>query len=427
MLVSAGNHNLGWAGTTRDAEETLADYPDYLFQPECGLCEPATAAIAVTVGSVAEFIEPAVQRGARAENLNKAVADVHEPTPVTRIGPGLNGAVKPEFVAPGGNIVFEGLLDARRAVDDDAGVSTMSFAHTHLQGLFGYGSAARLRGSAVADLAALIWHSLKQYFGEDPHPNLVRALLAAAADVPAPLETLIQPDHGAEGVQRVCGYGLIDEDYLLHSGDRRVTLVTQSSIRIDSFLVFEVPVPAEFRRAEGDKRVIVSLAYDPPVRRTGRIPRRRALLFADPRQDSRRGDRSVLAYHVGQARRGETPSGETAGSVSGTVQVPTENQVPRPWQQARSNEQNGHSSAKAPTTAIRGTSSHRGPGTGLRTRSPNRTSHSPSPWKLPRSRSPQPRPKPGAGTSATTRTGTGLIGFISTGCGHGISGRSAVN
>ena len=152
IVVSAGNHNLGWAGTTRDAEETLADYPDYLFQPECGLCEPATAAIAVTVGSVAEFIEPAVQRGARAENLNKAVADVHEPTPVTRIGPGLNGAVKPEFVAPGGNIVFEGLLDARRAVDDDAGVSTMSFAHTHLQGLFGYGSepATRLR-------AWLIW------------------------------------------------------------------------------------------------------------------------------------------------------------------------------------------------------------------------------------------------------------------------------
>ena len=66
--------------------------------------------------------------GGEGENLDKAVANVHEPTPVTRIGPGLNGAVKPEFVAPGGNIVFEGLLDARRAVDDDAGVSTMSFA-----------------------------------------------------------------------------------------------------------------------------------------------------------------------------------------------------------------------------------------------------------------------------------------------------------
>jgi hypothetical protein len=252
---------------TRDAEEILADYPDYLFHPDCGLCEPATAAIPITVGSVAEYVEPAVQRGVRAENLSQAVAAVDEPTPTTRIGPGLNDAVKPEFVAPGGNVLFEGMQSARRAIDDDPGIAVMSLSSTHLDGLFCYGAATSYAAPRVAHLAAHAWHSLSQYFGEDPHPNLVRALLAVSAEIPQAIHDRIDPAHGAEGVRKVCGYGMIDEDFIRHSGDGRVTLVAQAAVRIDSFMVFEIPVPEEFRLADGNKRVIVSLAYDPPVRR----------------------------------------------------------------------------------------------------------------------------------------------------------------
>ena len=92
-------------------------------------------------------------------------------------------------------------------------------------------------------------------------------MLATAAVVPQALRERIEPLHGEDGVLRVCGYGMIDEDHALHSGDRRVTLVAQSSIPLDSFQLYEVPVPEEFRRAAGKKRVCVSLAFDPPVRR----------------------------------------------------------------------------------------------------------------------------------------------------------------
>src|SRR5262249_18237075 len=103
--------------------------------------------------------------------------------------------------------------------------------------------------------------------GEEPDPNLVRAVLATAAVVPEALRERIEPLRGVDGVQNVCGYGLIDEDHALHSGDRRVTLVAQSSIPVDSFQLYEVPVPEEFRTARGKKRVLVALAFDPPVRR----------------------------------------------------------------------------------------------------------------------------------------------------------------
>lgn len=53
LIVSAGNHNLGTAGNASDAEEIVQSYPEFLFEPECGLCEPATAAIAITVGGIA--------------------------------------------------------------------------------------------------------------------------------------------------------------------------------------------------------------------------------------------------------------------------------------------------------------------------------------------------------------------------------------
>jgi hypothetical protein len=53
LVVSTGNHALGTGNTARDAESALADYPNYLLSPDCGLNEPATAAIAVTVGGIA--------------------------------------------------------------------------------------------------------------------------------------------------------------------------------------------------------------------------------------------------------------------------------------------------------------------------------------------------------------------------------------
>ena len=44
-------------------------------------------------------------------------------------------------------------------------------------------------------------------------------------------------------------------------------MVYQGSISLDHFNVFAVPIPDEFRYASGERKIIVTLAYDPPVRR----------------------------------------------------------------------------------------------------------------------------------------------------------------
>ena len=104
LVVSAGNHQLGSGNNPRDAEEVLTGYPHYLFEADCGLCDPATAAIPLTVGGIAQHDEPEVRRGARQDSIVRTIAVNDEPMPVTRIGPGLAGAIKPEFVAYCGNL-----------------------------------------------------------------------------------------------------------------------------------------------------------------------------------------------------------------------------------------------------------------------------------------------------------------------------------
>lgn len=266
LVVSAGNQGLGWGDSTRDAEAVLRDYPAYLFEEDCGLCEPATAAIALTVGGITERDQPEVPPPAREGDLIQAIAGPMEPTPTTRIGPGLNGGIKPEFVAHAGNLTFEGAGSAR-STRANRGVAVMSLSHRPVQTPFTFDVGTSFAAPQVARIASLVWKSLSDYLGEDPHPNLVRAVLASAANVPNPLRDLIEPLRGKAGVRQVCGYGMIDEDLALNSGDRRATLVAQDQVLIDAFRIYEVPAPDEFRQTPGSKKVIVALAYDPPVRR----------------------------------------------------------------------------------------------------------------------------------------------------------------
>ena len=47
-------------------------------------------------------------------------------------------------------------------------------------------------------------------------------------------------------------------------------MVSQGSIGLDRFQIFEIPTPVEFWRSAGEKSIRVSLAYDPPVNRRQR-------------------------------------------------------------------------------------------------------------------------------------------------------------
>lgn len=266
LVVSAGNNGSMWTGNAKEAEQALKNYPKQLAAPEARLAEPATAAIAVTVGALIEHDVVAVRRGLGAGDMVRCLGKSSEPSPFTRVGPGLSKSVKPEFVDFGGGLVWEGTAGHRRIRTDDA-ISVMSFEREHTKRLFAYDVGTSFAAPRVARTAALLWHKLRADLGEEPHPNLVRAVLATSATVPAASRTLIESTFGDEAVMHVCGYGQIDEDLALNSGDRRVTLVAQAELQLDHFRIYEVPTPDDFKQAAGDKVITVALAFDPPVRR----------------------------------------------------------------------------------------------------------------------------------------------------------------
>jgi hypothetical protein len=270
IVVSAGNTSRAHANTPAEAEAVLQNYPQYLFDPECALSDPATAAIALTVGSISQFAAPAIRAGARAGDFARAVAGVDEPSPFTRVGLGVNRAVKPDLVYYGGNLLFEGVGNQYRRVrteNPDAGVAVMSFSHQPLDTLFSFRVGTSQAAPPVARMSAIIWSQVEAAVQGDLDPNLIRALLANSATVPEASSNRIAPIEGDQGILRVCGYGLPDAELALESGDRRVTLIAQGSIALDTLILYEVPVPDVLRNAPGRKRIITSLAFDPPVRR----------------------------------------------------------------------------------------------------------------------------------------------------------------
>ncbi|MFO1065388.1 MAG: S8 family peptidase [Pirellulales bacterium] len=266
LVLCTGNHNRDDARNSSEAEAVVVGYPDYLFAPECGLAEPATAAIPITVGGITESATPAVRLGRARDDITFGIAQPLQPSPFTRIGPGINDAIKPEFVAFAGNSAFRG-MSGFRTVASDNGMSVMSLSHSPSERLFSFDVGTSFAAPLVARTAAIAWKEIETQLGREPQANLIRALLAGAAAIPEPIRQLLKTSRDEDEIRRVCGYGLIDEELAIQSADRYVTMLYEGNIQLDTIEVFEVPIPAEFREASGRKRITVALAFNPPVRR----------------------------------------------------------------------------------------------------------------------------------------------------------------
>lgn len=267
FVVAAGNNRAVMTHNSEEAEAILQTFPASLFDTSARLDDPATSAIAITVGSLAQTDMIALQQGTRQDDIAQTIARSDCPSPFTRTGPGIARGLKPEFVDYGGNLAIRGFGAIRRIAAEPA-TSTMSLSHEPTRSLFAYDVGTSFAVPRTARKAALAWHALSNVLQTDPDPNLVRALLAVSASVPANAQDLLSVLPGPEDkIARACGYGLIDLDLAMDSADRRVCLVKQDRLILDSFKVYEVPVPAEFCSAPGRKTISVSLAFDPPVRK----------------------------------------------------------------------------------------------------------------------------------------------------------------
>lgn len=259
FVVSTGNLSLDGL-----PDDPIASFPDYLLEDRARLVDPATALNAVTVGGLArhEATRGQQQRTERIED--RPIARTGHPFPLTRSGPTVNGAIKPDFVDHAGNLAVVRLTG--RTTHRGLGVVTTN-------GGFAGGHAFREEiGTSFA--APAVAHRAAKLLRRTPGAshNLLRALLGAHAKWPEPSVPLLNPNDNAEGrekLTRLLGYGCINDGALEQSLDNVVSLICEEQIGNDRCQFYAVPIPDDFW--DGGRRtreVTVALAYSPAVRTT---------------------------------------------------------------------------------------------------------------------------------------------------------------
>jgi len=256
IIVAAGNRRPR-SGTRLD--QGVTHYPHYLLEPENRLFEPAGALNVVSVGSLAHGsgLDLTLAEDVR----GRPITEAGQPSPFSRAGPGVNGAVKPDLVDTGGTMIVDPLTAQMRDGETLATAGILTLHHRYVDQLFTARSGTSYAAPLVAAKAAQV---LTQF--PRATANLVRALLIGSArQDPATTETLAPL--GADAIKTVCGHGRVDVERAAFSDDARVVLFAEDELAVDHFAIYEVPCPEVFQTG-GRRSIQITLAYDPPVRHT---------------------------------------------------------------------------------------------------------------------------------------------------------------
>ena len=255
FVVPTGNYD----GEEHGPNNWLAEYPDYLTGPSSVLLDPAPALNALTVGSLARH-----ERNERwpSDPAYRPVARSDQPSPFTRHGPSVSGAIKPDLVDYGGNMMIDGRAGGN-PMRGQLGAGELSTSSNFATGRpFAEDSGTSYAAPRVANAAANILAELPS-----ASVDLCRALLVAHARTPIACADLFAGNDDA--LRDVTGYGLVDRSALYRSFEDCVTLWAEESLQDRHHHFYEIPVPAEFWHGDNRPREItVALAYRPPIRTT---------------------------------------------------------------------------------------------------------------------------------------------------------------
>ncbi|MBD2482067.1 S8 family peptidase [Planktothrix sp. FACHB-1365] len=273
FVISAGN---AFYEEAESDEQLKTDYPNYLLKTSARIIDPATSAIALTVGSLSlgrgSITEPSDVR-------RQAIAKLSGyPSPFTRTGFGVDGMIKPDVVDFGGDLVLDlsyreglGLPKTKILPDNVAGVSVVTLSKDFNSSLFQICSGTSFAAPRVANIAAQLFTKYP-----DASSNFIRALIVNCAVLPKEIPTQFQcqgKKSKSEHIKKrlaIYGYGQPDLQRAMYSAKNYVVLSEDNiSIKVGYFHIYEIPqLPPEFFEVKGTRILSITLAFDPPTRPT---------------------------------------------------------------------------------------------------------------------------------------------------------------
>jgi hypothetical protein len=271
IVISAGNVAEPCLEGFNTRDQLIQQCGRQLFKPEHRLIAPATVALGITVGAIARSAEPSQQRGI----TNVSSGDKDCVSVFTRIGSGVNGAIKPDVVDYGGNFcVTQAPRGTSRWNKNNLGLLETTLANNNKK-IFKKSCGTSFAAPRATHIIARIERALEKQLDEKPSANLIRAMFINSArhspNMIKSSEDFIDPEHTGENNPkqdrklRLYGFGKAN-DSLLYSAFNRVTLFAEDSLPLRSYHLYKIPVPKEFALIKANKEIAISLAYNPPAR-----------------------------------------------------------------------------------------------------------------------------------------------------------------
>lgn len=181
--------------------------------------------------------------------------------------------MKPEFVAYGGNFGvrrFAGGPPRWSDADPHLGEPTTRLTTEGDRPLAAV-SGTSLAAPQVSNAAAWALRAAETTLGS-ASANVARALLGACSETPpCGHDWLLDPDQNETWEKlRLAGYGVVNVGRVRASLSNDLCLIAASNVEEDHWHTYSVPLPAAFRLGTGSRGIVLSLAFDPPVRSSRR-------------------------------------------------------------------------------------------------------------------------------------------------------------
>lgn len=251
------------------------EYPEYLIAAQSAIIDPAPAMMVLTVGSISRH-NATIDSQKYPEIHQLSPASENQPSPFTRHGPSVKGAIKPELVAAGGNLASPMRQARAQWAPHMRGLGVLTLNHQWS----GNTVFKEISGTSLA--APYITHLAGRLLNAYPtsSANMLRAMLVNQAYLPAAVTSTFSKEFRKSyktakatwnrDVERdVAGYGVVSEADLFRSSDNVVVLMSEEIIENDGCQFFELPLPEDYlRSARGTRELSITLAYSPVVRTT---------------------------------------------------------------------------------------------------------------------------------------------------------------
>ena len=261
FIVSTGNQSL-WQNYD-PISKAVDNYPHYLMEEDSNIINPATAALALTVGSIADKEKIEYERYGT-EYIKIPIAKADQPSPFTRTGLGVNGMIKPELVEYGGNVIIS---EQYGRIYEDIGGKLAVLNNQISNPIISFNTGSSFSAPKLAHIAGLIANKFP-----DKSANFIKNMLLIGADYPFLPDKDFYNNKDKKKAEQlhlsICGYGLSQYDRAVHSFNNRTVLWDEGLIGLNQVKVYSLQLPELFFTEKGRKKITIALTFTPDTRAT---------------------------------------------------------------------------------------------------------------------------------------------------------------